>query len=76
MEMSTYRYRVVGANIVYLRLIKNIGQDELAEHAGISQAYISKIERGKVSSYSLSTLFAIADALGVEPAVLLRESRD
>lgn len=76
MEMSAYRYRVVGANIVYLRLVKNISQEELACHAGVSQAYISKIERGKVVSYSLSTLFAIADALGVEPAVLLKERKE
>lgn len=73
MEVSAYRYRVIGANIVYLRLVKNIAQDELAASAGVSQAYISKIERGKVVSYSLSTLFSIADALGVEPALLLKE---
>lgn len=76
MEVSTYRYRVIGANIVYLRLVKNIAQDELAASAGVSQAYISKIERGKVGSYSLSTLFAIADALGVEPALLLKEQSE
>lgn len=73
MKMSAYRYRIIGANIVYLRLVKNIGQEELAASAGVSQAYISKIERGKVASYSLSTLFTIADALGVEPAILLKE---
>lgn len=67
------RYRIIGANIVYLRLVKNVSQQELADSAGLSQAYLSKIERGKVDSYSLSTLFSIADALGVAPDTLLKE---
>ena len=43
---------------------------ELAIQAGLSSSFLSLVERGECS-LSLTSLFAIADALGVAPAALL-----
>lgn len=44
----------------------------VAKHAGISPAMLSRLETGHVSP-SLETIAALADALGVRPALLLQE---
>lgn len=47
-------------------------QQELAERAGISLSYLSKIEAINCNkSFSLHVLFDIADALGVDVKKLL-----
>ncbi|MDF0490430.1 helix-turn-helix transcriptional regulator [Sphingomonas sp. H39-1-10] len=46
-------------------------QEELGERAGLSARYVGAVERGDVSA-SVTVLGRIADALGVEPGVLLR----
>lgn len=47
----------------------------VAKHAGISPAMLSRLETGHVSP-SLETIAALADALGVRPALLLQELGD
>lgn len=71
--MSAYRLRYIGANIVFQRLLQNMDQSELADAANISQGMLSKIERGKLNSISLITLYSIADALNIELTILIRE---
>jgi transcriptional regulator with XRE-family HTH domain len=55
----------IGATIKSLRLGKNLKQNDLAELAGISNTYLSDIEKGR-SAPSLKTLTKIIKALGVD----------
>lgn len=54
-------------NIREHRLAKNISQRELAQKSGISQSYVSLLEKGieREKSPTLQTIESIADALGV-----------
>lgn len=61
--------KYVGAEIRKLRRRANMTVLALAQHAGISQGMMSKIEGGQTSA-SLSTLAALAKALGVPLAAL------
>lgn len=63
----------VGRTIRSLRIQQGITMVELGKRAGISQSYLSEIETGKASP-SLTTLFALAEQLGMTPAGLLRPS--
>jgi DNA-binding XRE family transcriptional regulator len=45
---------------------------KVAQQAGISPSLLSRLETGDVSA-SLETIVALADVLGVRPAVLLQE---
>lgn len=48
----------VGENIKKLREKKNISQAELAEGCGVTQAAISKVEKGFNLSFPLATAIA------------------
>ena len=48
---------------------------ELAEQCGVSQPFISAVERG-LSTPSISTLYRLAEVLDTEPAALLPVHRD
>ena len=48
-----------------------MSQDELAYEAGVSRSYLSQLEKG-VFYASLKIVGKLADALGAEPAELLR----
>ncbi|WP_051821229.1 helix-turn-helix domain-containing protein [Streptomyces sp. NRRL F-5065] len=63
----------VGRTIRSLRIQRGITMVQLGKRAGISQSYLSEIETGKASP-SLTTLFALAEQLGMTPAGLLRPS--
>jgi transcriptional regulator with XRE-family HTH domain len=52
-----------------VRELKLMTQRELAEKAGVSQATIVRIERGRQGA--LSTIRKLADALEVQPGELL-----
>ena len=70
------RYRdefiAVGIKIGYWRRMKGLSQEQLAEKAGISMGFLSQVEAPNMAvGISLTTLFAIAEALGVPPAKLL-----
>lgn len=62
---------VMAINLRRLRHDKDMAQEELADHAGLSARYIGAIERADVSA-SVTVLGQIADALGVEPGELLK----
>ena len=55
-----------------LREFRSMTQKELAEAAGISQSYLSEIERGAREG-TLSTIKAIAKALAVPLTVLTED---
>ena len=60
--------------IEYYRKRRGLTQAELADMIGKSTNYIGSIERGNNgASYSMQTLFSIADALNVNPEDLLKE---
>lgn len=70
-ELAHY-LKLISLNIAYYRKKKGLTQEKLAEVVGISRTYLSKIEAPNLpASLSLNTLFAIAEALDVEPAKLL-----
>ena len=55
------------------RQAKGWSQAELAQHAGVTQATVSRIEGGKVASLDLEVFEKLADALDVHPALLIDE---
>lgn len=61
---------MVGRNIRRKRKARGIGQTELAKAVGVSQAFLSELERG-TKEPSLERLQVIAEALGCRPAELL-----
>ena len=70
--MFAMRYKEIGLKIAYYRKKKEYTQAQLAEKVGISTNYLGMIERGNQGkSFSLGTLFLIAEALEVKPEVLL-----
>ncbi|MGI4894296.1 MAG: helix-turn-helix domain-containing protein, partial [Janthinobacterium lividum] len=61
---------LVGATVRALRERSTLSMRTLAARAGISQPFLSTIERG-LSTPSMLTVYRIAAALGVEPGDLL-----
>lgn len=70
--MFALKYKEVGLKIAYYRKKKGYTKTQLAEMVGISSNYLSLIERGNNgNSYSMETLFKIANALDVDVCVLV-----
>ena len=63
--------RLVGRNFARLRLAKGFTQERFAEVSGVTQQYVSGLERGKRNP-TVVTLYHIATALGVTPVDLVR----
>lgn len=64
-------YRNLGQNIAFYRKRRDITQETLAEKVDIHNVHLSRIENG-TSAASLDTIFAIANALDVEPYKLFQ----
>ena len=62
---------VFAANLRRLRHEKGLSQDDLAYEAEVSRSYLSQLEKGAFYA-SLKIIGRLAEALGVEPAELLR----
>jgi transcriptional regulator with XRE-family HTH domain len=62
--------KAFGENLRKVREKKDYSQRKLAELAGINFTQIGKIERGEINT-TLSTVYAIAKALEIQPAKLL-----
>ena len=74
--MTEYElFNTYTSNIRRLRTSKNMTQAELAEKANLSDKYVSYIETGRQWG-SIETLLKLANALGVEPADLLRANNN
>ena len=63
-------YQLVGKRIAKIRHEKKLTQENLAEKAGITNNYLSNIERNR-SIPSLETLMSICTALSVTPNEIL-----
>lgn len=53
-----------------LRLAAGMTQSQLAKASGLDQSFISRLEHG-TSDVKLSTMLAIAEALGLKPSALI-----
>jgi transcriptional regulator with XRE-family HTH domain len=66
---------LVGLNFRKLRTMRGLTQEQAAEQTGMSQQYISGLERGHRNPTVL-TLHELGSPLGVEPLELLRPFED
>jgi len=62
--------RLVGRNFTRIRKEKGFTQERFAEVSGMSQQYVSGLERGQRNP-TVVTLFHLASALGVSPVDLV-----
>lgn len=66
------KYTELGLNIAFYRKKKSLTQEQLAEKVGISRSHLSAIEAPNiVKPFSIELLFKIADALEIQPSLLL-----
>jgi transcriptional regulator with XRE-family HTH domain len=63
--------KLVGRNAARIRREKQLTQEQLAESSGLSQQYISGLERGQRNP-TIVTVYEIACALGVSHLDLLQ----
>lgn len=63
--------RIVARNIRQLRLARGLSQEELADLAHLNRNYIGMIEREE-NAPTVDVLESLAEALGVEPVVLIK----
>lgn len=69
------RFIQLGIAISTLRKIRGLAQEKLAEKANISRSLLGLIEAPNAAHcFSLEVFFNIADALDVEPSVLINAS--
>lgn len=64
--------RILGDNVRARRKDLSMTQVDLAESAGITQAFVSQIESGSVAA-TLSVIAKVAEALRTTPDLLIRE---
>lgn len=65
---------IVAANVRHWRHERDMTQEELAGNVGLSFRYIGSVERGQASP-SVTVLGKLAEALGVEPSVLVTKRK-
>ena len=66
-------YIQLGKRVRQQRTLAKLTQEQLAERAGISCAFVGHIERGEKKA-SIETVVALCNALTVSPTVLLQDS--
>ena len=67
--------KLVGRNFVRLRQVTGMTQEEVEVRSGLSQQYLSGLERGQRNP-TVITLYQVATALGVTPMELLRSDKE
>ena len=65
---------VFAANVRRRRIELNLSQEALAERAGVHRTYVGMLERGE-KNVTIYNIERIADALAVDPALLLRDHK-
>jgi transcriptional regulator with XRE-family HTH domain len=65
--------KLVGDNCARIRKAKGMTQEELSDRSGLSQQYLSDLERGKRNP-TIVTIYHIAQALGVSHEDLVRST--
>lgn len=58
-----------GRRVRVLRVARGMSQEALAEAAGLHRTYVSSLERGE-RNVGIDNVYALADALGVDPTEL------
>ncbi len=66
--------KLVGQNVKRIRLAKGLTQERFAELSGLSQQYLSDLERGKRNP-TVVTLYELATALGVDHVALVKPTK-
>ena len=66
--------KLVGENVKRLRQKRGLTQEKFAELSGLSQQYLSGVERGQRNP-TVVTLYELAIALGVSPVDLIRPKK-
>lgn len=61
--------KAFGANLIKIRKIKKMSQEDLAFTADLSLSQIGRIERGEINA-TISTIYVIAKALKIHPQEL------
>lgn len=69
-DNMSFDYTIIGKRIKKIREQQGYTQEKVAEALGVSNAYISKIERGK-TSLSIETLASICECLDTSPILVL-----
>lgn len=64
-------YKILGENIAFYRNRRRLTQEQLSAMADTTRVHISRIENADCA-VSLDLVFAIANALGVEPYKLFQ----
>lgn len=64
----------LGQKLKRIRRLRGLSTTQLAEKAGLSQSYISKLETGAKESPNLATIGKLATALGVKEEYFLYET--
>ncbi len=67
--------KLVGRNFARLRAESGLTQEAVAERAGLTQQYLSSLERGQRNP-TVETLWALAQALGVSHVELVKPTQD
>jgi transcriptional regulator with XRE-family HTH domain len=76
MEQTKIDLIKLGQTIRFRRQGKGWSLSDLAEHSGLSKAYISDVENGAAGKPNVQYLFQIAEALDTTIDGLLNESRE
>ena len=64
----------LASNLVRIRIRRGLSQEQLAEAADLTPRYVQDVERAR-SDPALTVFLALADALDVAPAILLRPGK-
>ncbi|MGH2616215.1 MAG: helix-turn-helix domain-containing protein [Thermomicrobiales bacterium] len=65
-----------GDRLRQARMAAHLRHSDVYQHSGIRPATMSRLERGKQSRVRMSTIQRLAEAIGVEPWILLKRSTD
>ena len=68
-----YNRKTFGVVISRLRVRKGLTQERLSGLAGIARSHLAALEKGEKTA-KLDTVWRIADALGIKPSDLIRET--
>ena len=70
---ENYIYEVVSKNIKYMRKLRGLTQEQLAEKINYSTQFISNIESKNFQTFSLGTIWRIALILELDMDTLFKE---
>ncbi len=77
MHNDNYYYNLIRTNIKKYRIKANLTQQELADKAGITMNYLSKIESERMNrGFSIVIIGRIADALEIDIRKLFDEEQN